>query len=1063
MHNENNVNSINLGIISIFYRKKLSHLAVGSPFNKMFKKFKDKLAEEVKSSPQRIQQFAQAAQNVLVETQDKALRRISELKEQCSLEQSAKAHLEKALRVELDEKSMKIDALSTQISLIQNKNIHEKDFQNSNENINNQVQLITLNDEHESEENLQSPTATETVVLNNKIEKLEQLLSKYKESLKLSKEKNSQLSTDIQKLALEIESVSKENDKLKSECERVSEDKKLIKELLEKNEVLENTNKALEFSKNKEIAITASSLKIAEQEISSLQKNIEDLKKREEEYAISLAENKLSIHKELEDKEAEIKSLKESVSISQTEHNELNKIINESKNKIVELENERSAMLKDLTEVNSLRTKIHEISLDNNVLLEQIKTFDNNKGRLDEEYKCLELQLKQETAEKLAMIDRNVYLESRNTQLTEENIKKSTHINSLEAQLLELNAKIESIQAHKSDGETAELKIKCNNLESEIQEERVELVKLQTEIEKLLYHHETLQNQNLELNIALDLLKTENDTLQQKLSKMNEMNTCFNECKLKLTEIRKMINIASKDSKSLRDQILSELLPKVREAIIKQNSLIQEELETSKAEFHDRNNTLNVTNSELKFKHDQFIKDMELLEEENKRLKVNLQEKDSDYSKLLEMKNLISAEQEQRIGNLDKNCEKLSEDNKKLLEVVGLSETNINNLKKELNMIQSKNNSNLEQLTILMDEKRQLLEKTIVQDKSIKDILNDLKSSKADYNNLLQSSTEIKNSNLKLEREWNELSNQYNNLEIERSTLAAEIEKLKEELITEKKSLKLLLDKSLQSQTTQTDKNDNILTEKICKCDELKGDNKRLCSDIDGLQIYLSKISKENSDLNDKLREIIATSDNLPDKSDNFINDMDILKTEIRVGKDKIDDLLRENSLLIEENLELKDQIQSQLNTEPSKVMKSIQLTSNTPIINMNEKYDKLLQRKQDLESRITELEQMNNSLNKNVDHNQEKCEKLKTSNEKLQRKLDEALVSLRHLHSLEENTELEYLRNILYEYLTGAGTHSLTLAKVLSAVVKFDNKQTEQVLQKEKERQGLLRQLGLL
>lgn len=28
----------------------------------MFKKFKDKLAEEVKSSPQRLQQFAQAAQ-----------------------------------------------------------------------------------------------------------------------------------------------------------------------------------------------------------------------------------------------------------------------------------------------------------------------------------------------------------------------------------------------------------------------------------------------------------------------------------------------------------------------------------------------------------------------------------------------------------------------------------------------------------------------------------------------------------------------------------------------------------------------------------------------------------------------------------------------------------------------------------------------------------------------------------------------------------------------------------------------------------------------------------------
>lgn len=32
----------------------------------MFKKLKDKLAEEVKSSPQRIQQFAQAAQVLII-------------------------------------------------------------------------------------------------------------------------------------------------------------------------------------------------------------------------------------------------------------------------------------------------------------------------------------------------------------------------------------------------------------------------------------------------------------------------------------------------------------------------------------------------------------------------------------------------------------------------------------------------------------------------------------------------------------------------------------------------------------------------------------------------------------------------------------------------------------------------------------------------------------------------------------------------------------------------------------------------------------------------------------
>ncbi|KMQ98456.1 golgin subfamily a member 4-like protein, partial [Lasius niger] len=43
-------------------------------------------------------------ESVLVETQDKVLRRITDLKEQCQLEQQAKAHLEEALRNDIEEK-----------------------------------------------------------------------------------------------------------------------------------------------------------------------------------------------------------------------------------------------------------------------------------------------------------------------------------------------------------------------------------------------------------------------------------------------------------------------------------------------------------------------------------------------------------------------------------------------------------------------------------------------------------------------------------------------------------------------------------------------------------------------------------------------------------------------------------------------------------------------------------------------------------------------------------------------------------------------------------------------
>lgn len=57
-------------------------------------------------------------QTVLSATQDKALLRISELKEQCLLEQQAKAHLEEALRNELEERDHIINTLKTKVNNI---------------------------------------------------------------------------------------------------------------------------------------------------------------------------------------------------------------------------------------------------------------------------------------------------------------------------------------------------------------------------------------------------------------------------------------------------------------------------------------------------------------------------------------------------------------------------------------------------------------------------------------------------------------------------------------------------------------------------------------------------------------------------------------------------------------------------------------------------------------------------------------------------------------------------------------------------------------------------------
>ena len=50
--------------------------------------------------------------------QDKALRRISDLKEQSGLEQQAKRHLEEELRSDIEEKEHIIEALKTKVTLL---------------------------------------------------------------------------------------------------------------------------------------------------------------------------------------------------------------------------------------------------------------------------------------------------------------------------------------------------------------------------------------------------------------------------------------------------------------------------------------------------------------------------------------------------------------------------------------------------------------------------------------------------------------------------------------------------------------------------------------------------------------------------------------------------------------------------------------------------------------------------------------------------------------------------------------------------------------------------------
>lgn len=1180
------------------------------------------------------------------------------------------AHLEKALRIEIEEKIMKIEALSTKVHLLQN-----TDGANNHErmDIENDVQLISLNADNTSKPTSEEPSPTDTISLNNKIEKMEQLLNKYKDSLKISKDKNSQITVELQILSNEIENKNKQIQEFKSTEEYLNEANKQIKELNDANEELQNQINAYDFTKIKQMSTVEMDLQKANEEITELRSKIEVFSKKEEEYAISLAENKLSIHKELESKEAEIKSLKDGLSASKQEVQSLKIVLDDHKNRLTVLEEEKAKLGKDCTELTTTRVRIDEMNSQLQELSKKCQSLEQLKAKADEEYKCLQLQLKQETAEKLAMIDRNVYLESRNTQLSEENTKKSAQITNLESDMQVLSKdKIDA--SAKDESEVINLlkelnmwKEKCEKVESEIQEEREELVKLQTEIEKLLANHESIQSQNAEFRSTIANMTTEHSTLK-KVSREYKTKIAKSVKKMsqEVIELRQLINFTSnemqtfinnnkesfcflvKDVNDLIKKLLQSLEEKI-DVTSAQCSKITKDYEEKQAELavsYDRNSEILAEKMALEFEitklsekldtegfalkdelfnkinaHERALEDIKTTESENETLHKKVKEleiekqKMQDSLRMLENDkkklNVIITSLEQKHKKINEEFETVTRKHEESVNILnGLSKENEELIKsnvmeleasqrvqRHLETEKSEHEATVGLLRLINIEKNELSEKLINvesinmqlitqlnelnelhhatnekmielkevvnkpdqtegiekdrYEKETKNLSDEIKAAenkylkihgefedlkvrheiaegnivklnsdivhksadyerKIDYINEMEEKYEILSeenvklkievanftSNIqKLESEINDIKQSHTEIELEKDRLNYIIEKLESK---EAEENKLNVTDTKDTQTVQdSDPLDNVsninetsamfenkwvlehkqaamantaslnlktnVQEDIIEqytalkinYDALKDDNRRLHSDIEGLQSYLTKISKENSVLNDKLREMMATSEHSMD-NDQLSCDITQLKTELQKGIEKVNDLLRENSLLNEENLELKDQLNSQNYTKPPEMLRSVN-NNHKEKENIKEKYDDLLQTSSEIKKHNMDLEQINKSVSGNIVQLQEKNEKLRLSNEKLERRLDEALVSLRHLHSLTENTELEYLRNILYEYLTGTGIHSVTLAKVLAAIVKFDDMQTQMVLQKEKERQGFV------
>lgn len=310
------------------------------------------------------------AKHILTECQDKALRRMTELKEQCSLEKQAKAHLEEVLRSDLEEKDHLIDTLKTKYC--------DAEFQ---------IKLL----KNQVDPTQAAGSVAEKSPVSETSETQEERLSKSEgqEDLLTGSDSGPGAATVTAVLTPEQVTLDAEN---------------VLKEKVKRLESLLHKCKEDITNKRENIKQLESEKHDASTKIEHLQQQLIAIQKREEEASLSLAKNKQTIHLELESKEEEIKKLKKQLSSSNTQVSELQAEVTQIKE---DSRKELAVMRAEIT--NAMKIEKEELLAQKKSLEDLLAVREREcksyEDRASELLKRLELQETELTSLKLANDD----------------------------------------------------------------------------------------------------------------------------------------------------------------------------------------------------------------------------------------------------------------------------------------------------------------------------------------------------------------------------------------------------------------------------------------------------------------------------------------------------------------------------------------------------------------------------------------------------------------------------------------------------------------------------------
>ncbi|XP_048384924.1 golgin subfamily A member 4 isoform X2 [Stegostoma tigrinum] len=454
-----------------------------------------------------LQRDKEKMQIVLSQGQDKALRRIGELREELQMDQQAKKHLQDEFEAALEEKDQLIGVLQTQVALLKqrmglagaNTDLDESTVQTS---VTENAEAVQTSPSNEGN-SIDSPdgsgegsgdAANSLTVLQKRVKRQENLLQRCKEMIHAHKERCTQMTSEKEALQEQLDERYQELEKIKDL--HTAEKTKLITQLRDAKNLIEQ----LEQDKGMVIAETKrqmhETLEMKEEEISQLRAKIQQFTGQREE---------LLEQKEKSDKAA-FEELEKALVAAQKSEDKRKKLKQEMEKRLKAMEEANEEQQKNLQQELS-RVKLEIAAV--------MKSCEDRIGELEkshmEELTCKEKEFEQqlqvsqqEFQEQLKNALDKCHAEYQAQQqekeqqtvlaLEEQELQKHAVQTQATKQIQELQAELETFKTRVLELESLLLK-KSQDGEAHSEELETEKAKHQVEIAALIKtHQEALEN-----------------------------------------------------------------------------------------------------------------------------------------------------------------------------------------------------------------------------------------------------------------------------------------------------------------------------------------------------------------------------------------------------------------------------------------------------------------------------------------------------------------------------------------------------------------------------------------